>query len=351
MDRSGNEWLVQVDSPNVAGAIFVPFDLTNRPQVNMQMERLILTEAVEPRESTDPRQLPGFNVSAEEFVLEGRQFGSLVADIRPDPRGLRAVSFVTQHTAFNVQGEGSWLVENDGQRTRAMVNLNSSDVGATLVPLGFDRIMEAEQGAIGAEVSWAGSPTSGWMRTVDGQVTVGADNGALNEIEPGAGRVFGLMSVVALPRRLALDFRDVFNKGLSFDSLTGNYTLVNGDAYTDNLKFDGPAAEIGIVGRTGLRERDYQQQAIVTAKVSRTLPAVGGILGGPGVGAALLLFTEIFRGPLKGIGQASYCVTGSWEEPEIDRLTPAQLQDNTLCADLLPTEAAGDSLAVAPNLP
>ena len=345
MDKSGNEWLVQIDSANVAGAVFVPFDLGSRPQVTMQMDRLILTEAVEPQESSDPRQLPGFSVNAEEFVLEGRQFGSLVADIRPDPRGLRAVSFVTEHAAFKVQGEGSWLVENDGHRTRAAIELSSSDVGATLVPLGFDRLMEADQGEIGAEVSWDGSPTSGWMRTVEGQVTVGADNGALNEIDPGAGRVFGLMSVVALPRRLALDFRDVFNKGLSFDSLTGNYTLVNGDAYTNNLKFDGPAAEIGIVGRTGLRERDYQQQAIVTAKVSRTLPAVGGILGGPGVGAALLLFTEIFRGPLKGIGQASYCITGSWDEPEIDRLTPAQLQDNTLCADLLPDENAQNNLA------
>jgi uncharacterized protein (TIGR02099 family) len=346
MDRSGNEWLVQLDSANVVGAVFVPFELASRPQITMQMERLVLTEAVEPHGASDPRQLPGFDINADEFVLDGRQFGTLVADIRPDPRGLRAVSFVTEQEAFNVQGDGSWLVETDGARTRANVKLSSSDVGATLVPLGFDRLMEAKQGEIGAEVSWDGSPTSGWMRTVDGRVTVGADNGALNEIEPGAGRVFGLMSIVALPRRLALDFRDVFNKGLSFDSLTGSYTLVDGDAYTNDLKFDGPAAEIGIVGRTGLKARDYQQQAIVTAKVSRTLPAVGGILAGPGVGAALLLFTEIFRGPLKGIGQASYCVTGSWDEPQVDRLTPAQLQDSALCADLLPNETTANNVVV-----
>jgi hypothetical protein len=60
----------------------------------------------------------------------------------------------------------------------------------------------------------------------------------------------------------------------------------------------------------------------------------------------LLLFTEIFRGPLKGIGQASYCVTGSWDEPQVDRLTPAQLQDSALCADLLPNEATADNVVV-----
>jgi len=282
-----------------------------------------------------------------EFTLEGRQLGSLAAEIRPDPRGLTAVSFVTEHEAFKVRGEGSWLVENDGPQTRAKLELNTDNVGESLVPLGFDRLMEARTGVLTADVIWVGSPTAGWMRTVDGEVSVSADNGTLNEIEPGAGRVFGLMSVAALPRRLALDFRDVFNKGLKFDSLSGSFTLLDGDAYTDNLKFDGPAAEIGIVGRTGLREQDYEQQAIVTAKVSRTLPAVGGILAGAGVGAALLIFTEIFKKPLAGIGQASYCVTGSWEEPAIERLTPAQLQDGEVCADLLPNRTSAQLAPVS----
>ncbi len=339
MDRSGKEWLVQMDSQPVAGAIFVPFDLASRPQVTLEMERLNFTESVEAPSASDPRELPGFDVQAVEFTLDGRQFGSLAAEIRPDPRGLNAISFITEHPAFKVTGEGSWLVENDGPRTRAKLQLNTTSVGETLVPLGFDRLMEAQQGVLSADVTWVGSPTAGWMRTVRGEVTVSADNGTLNEIEPGAGRVFGLMSVAALPRRLALDFRDVFNKGLKFDSLSGTFILVDGDAYTDNLKFDGPSAEIGIVGRTGLREQDYQQQAIVTAKVGRTLPAVGGILAGPGVGAALLIFTEIFKKPLKGIGQASYCVTGSWEEPAIERLSPTQLQEGEVCADLLPSRA------------
>jgi uncharacterized protein YhdP len=163
-------------------------------------------------------------------------------------------------------------------------------------------------------------------------------------LEPGgAGRMWGLLSFSALPRRLALDFRDVFNRGLVFDEVAGDFVLVDGNAYTDNLLLTGPVADIGVVGRTGLRNEDYQQQAVVTAEPGKVLPTMG-FLAGPGVGAALFLFTQIFKEPLKGIGRASYCVTGSWDEPQVERLTPQQLEAGYLCADLPPSAATAADL-------
>ena len=160
--------------------------------------------------------------------------------------------------------------------------------------------------------------------------------GSVLDLEPGAGRMVGLMSITALPRRLALDFRDVFNRGLVFDELTGDFVIIDGDAYTDNFKLTGPAAEIGVVGRTGLRDRDWQQLAVVTAEPGNMLPTVGAILGGGGVGAALLIFTQIFKEPLKGIGRASYCLTGTWDEPVVQQLLPEDLEEGRLCAGAPP---------------
>jgi uncharacterized protein YhdP len=173
---------------------------------------------------------------------------------------------------------------------------------------------------------------------VNGDVALRVETGSMLDVDPGAGRVVGLMSIVALPRRLALDFRDVFNKGLVFDEISGDFDLVDGNAYTDNLKLTGPGAEIGIVGRTGLRDQDYEQQAIVTAEPGNILPTVGGLLAGPGVGAALLIFTRIFKEPLRGIGQAAYCIKGSWDAPTVERLSAGQLERNELCAALPPAD-------------
>ena len=86
------------------------------------------------------------------------------------------------------------------------------------------------------------------------------------------------MSISALPRRLALDFRDVFNRGFVFDDITADFVVVDGNAYTDNLKLTGPVAEVGLIGRTGLRDRDYHQQAVVTAEPGKVLPTVGALL-------------------------------------------------------------------------
>jgi uncharacterized protein YhdP len=88
-----------------------------------------------------------------------------------------------------------------------------------------------------------------------------------------------------------------------------------------------------------LRDRDYRQQAVVTAEPGKVLPTVGALLAGPQVAAALLIFTRIFKKPLGGIGRASYCVTGNWQEPIVERLTAEQLDQGALCAEMPPTTA------------
>jgi uncharacterized protein YhdP len=197
--------------------------------------------------------------------------------------------------------------------------------------------MDGETAEVTAAVHWPGAPSAAWLDHVGGDVSVRVETGSLLEIDPGAGRVVGLLSIAALPRRLALDFRDVFNRGFVFDEIGGNFRLIDGNAYTDNLKMAGPGAEIGIVGRTGLRVRDYQQQAVVTAEPGNMLPTVGALVAGPGVGAAWLLFTRIFKEPLKGIGRASYCITGTWDAPAVERLAGDRIEEAERCAALPPT--------------
>jgi uncharacterized protein YhdP len=142
------------------------------------------------------------------------------------------------------------------------------------------------------------------------------------------------MSIAALPRRLALDFRDVFEEGFAFDEISGDFRVVDGNAYTNTLKFSGPAAEIGVVGRTGLGARDYRQQIVVTTEPGNMLPTVAALIAGPGAGAALFVFTKLFKEPLKGIGRASYCLTGDWDAPTVEPIERDAVELAASCADL-----------------
>ncbi|MGE4657806.1 MAG: AsmA-like C-terminal region-containing protein, partial [Gammaproteobacteria bacterium] len=337
ISRVGTQWFVDIESEAVAGKLVVPSDLSGRGQIRADMSRLYLSPKDEnSMQEADPRDLPGFLVQAEQFAIGNRQLGRLEADIQADPLGLRVVSFRAAGESFAVGGDGSWFDGPSGPVTRFALTLNSTDVAATLTALGFSPVAEGEYADFTAGISWSGPPSTNWSEHVNGNVTVHMKEGSVLDLEPGAGRVVGLMSITALPRRLALDFRDVFNRGLVFDELTGDFTIVDGNAYTDNFKLTGPVAEIGVVGRTGLRDRDWQQQAVVTAEPGNMLPTVGAILGGGGVGAALLIFTQIFKEPLKGIGRASYCLTGTWDEPVVEQLSPEELQEGRICAGAPP---------------
>ena len=338
--RRSDDWQFEIDSNAIAGTVIVPVDLAADPLVVADMRRLYLSGGDGTGTATtslDPRKLPGLRLHADEFGVGQRLLGRLDAEILSDPLGLRLVSFESATDSFTAQGSGGWFMGDEGATTRFAVGINSTNVGQMLGQLGVAPFVEAETAEITASVFWPGPPSRAWLDHINGDLALRAEKGSLVDVEPGgAGRFAGLLSITALPRRLALDFRDVFNRGLVFDDINADFVIVDGNAYTDNLKLTGPVAEVGIIGRTGLRDRDYRQQAVVTAEPGKVLPTVGALLGGPQVAAALLIFTRIFKKPLLGIGRASYCVTGSWSEPQVERLTNEQLEEGAVCAEMPP---------------
>jgi uncharacterized protein (TIGR02099 family) len=360
LTRGSDEWRLRLDSEAVAGDIIVPFELAGEVPVIMNMQRLVVAganllapiivdEAEEPaaviaapsvllaEPETDPRTLPPIRLLAEEFGLAGMNLGRLELELQRSPGGLTATRLSAIGESFSIEGTGSWIRAADAATsvTQLVLKFASDDVAATLRSMRFEPFMVAAGAEAEARLQWPGTPYSdGWRTASSGDIGLSIRNGRLSEVEPGAGRVVGLMSLTALPRRLALDFRDVFGRGLGFDSIAGNFILVDGDAYTDNLRLRGPTADVALIGRTGLAARDYMQQALVTADVGMALPAVGGLLAGPGVAAAILVFQEVFRQPMRGIGQVAYCVTGPWEAPSVVRMTGVQNEGELSCIDL-----------------
>ena len=328
---------ITVDSSVLAGRIQLPQSLETRAPITASLQRLYWQPGQREQGNTaDPRRWPGFELEIEDFRLGARQIGSVAALVEADPLGLRLVSFNSSSSGLVAEGSGAWLVDRGATTSRIAVSANSFDVSAALSDFDFDPVLSGNEAQISAALRWPGGPSGDWLDHVSGDLSLRIAEGSMLDIEPGAGRLVGLMSIVALPRRLALDFRDVFNRGFVFDEISADFTIVDGDAFTDNLKLAGPSAEIGVAGRTGLRDRDFRQQAVVTAEPGNMLPTVGGLIAGAGVGAALLIFTRIFKEPLKGIGRASYCITGSWDDPTVERLTAEQLEAEEICADLPP---------------
>jgi uncharacterized protein YhdP len=170
--------------------------------------------------------------------------------------------------------------------------------------------------------SWAGAPSTFALAHFDGTLNVSVKGGRIPEANPGAGRIFGLFNLASLPRRLTLDFGDFFKSGFSFDSIDATFTLKDGNAFTSDLLVKGPAADIAVKGRTGLKARDYDQTMEITPHVGGTLMLGGALVGGP-VGAAA---GALLQGVFKNVTRNRYSVTGSWDKPTMTLLAKERIQ-------------------------
>jgi len=322
---AGDEWQVAVQGPMAEGDVTIPDDLAGGRPIVLQMQRLSLQsppvtggKAVE---ESDPRTMPALAVQADDFVWQSRRFGTVRAAISKTAQGLRFDSLTASAPTFSVNGRGSWLADGRGWRTRLEFELASTDLAATCAALGYREVVEAGRANLTANLQWDGGPSADAIGRMDGTLRIALDEGQLRDVKPGAGRMLGLMSIVELPRRLALDFRDVTEKGLAFDKVRGDFELRKGNAYTQNLLLKGAAVDIGVVGRTGLATEDYDQTVIVSGNPSGPLTVAGALAAGPVVGAGVLVLAQLFKGQLQGLTRAYYHVSGPWSNPVVQRIS------------------------------
>jgi uncharacterized protein (TIGR02099 family) len=328
-------WRINVAGPNVSGTITIPSGSGSTEGWNLQFDRLHfdVAENDDPGAGggadnipadADPHSIPPLIFHAKDFIWGERHFGDVTATLAKQAEGVGLKSLSVTAPTFTISAQGEWRAKDAGL-SRIKGSLVSSDVQDTLKDLGYADVIQARSGKMDFDLTWAGAPTSTALAQVIGRVQLSLDKGQVFGLKPGAGRVLGLASIAALPRRLALDFSDLTDKGLAFDSVHGDFDLREGNAYTENVLLKGPAAEIGLIGRVGLKNKDYDQTAVVTGSVGNSLsiPVASALVGGPVVGAAVLLFTQVFKQPLKGLARGYYRITGSWDNPTVERIKSA----------------------------
>jgi len=347
-------WRINVGGPNVIGEITIPSAAGSTEPWNLLFDRLHVDVAGNEDSSgadagpdagagpgaspgagvsaaanipadADPRAVPAVNFHATELIWGERQFGDVTATLAKQDFGVALKSLSAVGPSFTVSAQGEWRAKDAGV-SRIKGTLASTDVQSTLKDLGYADVIQAKSGKMEFDLTWDGAPTTAAFAQVIGHVQLSLEKGQVTGIKPGAGRVLGLVSIAALPRRLALDFSDLTDKGMAFDTVHGDFDLRNGNAYTENVLLKGPAAEIGLIGRVGLKNKDYDQTAVVTGSVGNSLsiPVASALVGGPVVGAAVLLFTQVFKQPLKGLARGYYRITGSWDNPTVERIKSAE---------------------------
>jgi uncharacterized protein YhdP len=167
---------------------------------------------------------------------------------------------------------------------------------------------------IEGRLSWAGSPNEFDIARLYGNLSFEANNGQVLKVQPGVGRLFGLLTLQSLPRRLSLDFKDLFSDGFAFDKISATAKIGNGIVRSDNFFMTGPAAEAKIKGETNLKTETQDLRIKVTPHVSDSL-SLAALVGGPIVGAAAFVAQKILKDPFNKIAATDYIISGTWDNP------------------------------------
>lgn len=269
--------------------------------------------------STLVNSLPGMNLSVDDLHVGEMALGHLELKARNE-RGawlLEKLSLKNPDGALN--GTGTW--QNSGRnRTRLDFELNVGDVGHMLERLGYGDVVRRGTATLKGDLQWNGPLTGIDYASLSGKLNVDAAKGQFNKLEPGVGKLLGLISLQSLPRRLTLDFRDIFSDGLAFDSIDGKLDVQNGIMRTAGpLRIAGPAAQVEIQGETHL-QKETQDLGVVVRPELGGLAAVGAAaLAHPVVGAAALVANTVLQKPLNRLFSYRYHVTGSWADPQVDK--------------------------------
>lgn len=286
----------------------------------------------------DPAKIPPLAIRVDDLRIQSNPLGELRLQTRPVAAGMRVESFNIERTGQQMQLTGSWLGRGEQARCAFSGQLQSDDFGELFAVFGLPGRMKNGTGRIDFALAWPGAPADFAPATVHGEISAQIKNGQLVELEPGAGRLLGLLSVARLPQRLTLDFRDFFDKGFAFDRIEGKVQFARAQARAENLYIEGPAARIEITGSTDLAARQFDQTIEVKPRTGNLLPAVGAIAAGP-VGAAVgAVANVVLKKPLSEVGAKTYRVTGSWEAPKVQVQGKAQTAKKNRAADNPPLQ-------------
>jgi len=332
--KINKDWYIIFDGKEINGeASYIKKSKGKNDYLYINFQNLSLSENKNIEDLTNYKinKIPELEVTIDNFMYKNNELGSLKLKTSKTTENLININKLNfKKSGFSINASGSWSKINKINESNFHIKLESDLIKQMFNTFNYGAAnIEDGKTSIDISAKWNGSPMDFQMKNLNGQLSMSIEEGQFLEIEPKAGRLFGLLSIQALPRRLSLDFADLFDEGFAFDTIKGNFNLENGQAYTNDLQMIGPSGNIMISGRTGLVTEDYDQIATVIPKVSDSLPVASALFGpvGVGVGAVLFVAGELFESIPTNIDKIltqQYSIKGSWEDPEINKINSEQ---------------------------
>ena len=319
---AGSLWKVHLSSKQMSGDL--QWDMHDKGKLTARFKQMAIDPATSSSETVAGevlKELPALDIVADDFVLGGKRFGRLELQARNEGGVWQLSKMQATNPHGKLSGSGQWRIAGGKQRTQLEFKIDSSDVGKLLERMGYPDTIRGGVANFGGKLGWNGSPTDFDYVSLGGDMTLEAGKGQFLKLDPGAaGKLLGLISLQGLPRRISLDFKDVFSDGFAFDSVSSKLSVDGGVMRTERLQIEGPSARVLIRGDVDLKSETQRLNVNVQPELGGTA-ALGVALINPVAGAATWLAHKALQNPLNQMFGFEYRVTGTWDNPKVEKIS------------------------------
>ncbi len=334
--REGPLWRANVDADGLNG--YVEFRPASGPQagsVYARLARLTLPRQapseVERLLEQPGNSVPALDIAVEDLQWDGRSLGRVEVEAVNRGGPLRVAEWRLNALRVSVPearltASGNWAASGAGaegsgpRRTALQFRLDVQDSGALLERFGREGLVRGGRGRLEGTLGWQGAPFAPDYPSLSGQLHLDVERGQFLKAEPGAARLLGVLSLQALPRRLVLDFRDVFSDGFAFDFVRGDARIERGVVHTNNLQMKGVNAAALLEGSADVARETQDLKVVVVPEINAGTASLIATAINPAVGLGTFLAQFLLRQPMQSAATQEFRVSGSWADPQVQKV-------------------------------
>ena len=323
---SKDDLYLKLNAKELRAGVFIPTSQPSQPiRINADYLRLNFAKKAEQAlEITDvlPEEdlswltkIPAIEFECSDCKIDRYQLDKVSASLLGDGERLSISQLVVDKGNHVLRTKGQW---KNGLTTLSG-ELKSNDIGALFGEFDITSAIKDSKADLNYDLTWQAAPYNFDVKTLSGEVDWDLGEGHLTEVSDGGARVFSLLSLDSLVRKLKLDFRDVFSKGFFYNSMQGSMQLENGIAYTKDTKMDGVPADLTIKGYANLNTLDIDYDLAVAPQLTSSIPVIVAWMVNPVTGLAALAIDKVIHSA-RVISEINFKVTGKMNDPIVQEL-------------------------------
>ncbi|MDX2370043.1 MAG: AsmA-like C-terminal region-containing protein, partial [Colwellia sp.] len=344
-----NWWLLELNAKEIRSQIkFYPDWLAQGIDINADFIHLTtdtdeeiatdtLTSSVTHESVFD--KMPKINLHCDRCQIDKLNLGQVNLSLtRRGQDVIEIEHFNAKREQAQLNMSGQWQKNDKVNITSVTGELALKDIEYELEQLGYGSIIRDSGGKLKADLNWQGGPHDFSFNKLKGELNAKIDDGYLAEVSDKA-RIFSVLSLQSIVRKLTLDFRDIFSDGMFYKNMKGDYHIEEGVLYTDNTRMNGTAGNLYIKGNTSFATNTLDYKMSYKPNLTSSLPVLAWIATlNPVVFLAGVAIDQVITSQV--VSEFNFELTGSVSEPNfrevnrksrdvsVGRSTPPTFVDN-----------------------